>query len=342
MYLIAVPTPFRNDKNNRISPDISFVESAINSISMLLKRGDLVIIESTSPVGTTEHVKDMLASLRKDLEMPTEDERGDICIAYCPERVLPGNILHELQFNDRIIGGISKSCGEAARRFYKNFTNGDCHITNSRTAELAKLVENASRDSQIAFANEISMICDKLNINVWNLIKLANKHPRVNILNPGPGVGGHCIAVDPWFIVHGAPEESKFIECARNVNNTKPHWVINKIFKTLESLKKNNKANKHTIKVGFLGATFKPDIDDLRESPSLQIIENFSAEYSGETYLTEPNVPSISIEGVKACTIDKIINECHLIVILVKHKEFKNINFKKHNVVLDFVGAVND
>ena len=240
VYLIAVPTPFRNDKN-RISPDISFVESAINSISMLLKRGDLVIIESTSPVGTTEHVKDMLASLRKDLEMPTEDERGDICIAYCPERVLPGNILHELQFNDRIIGGISKSCGEAARRFYKNFTNGDCHITNSRTAELAKLVENASRDSQIAFANEISMICDKLNINVWNLIKLANKHPRVNILNPGPGVGGHCIAVDPWFIVHGAPEESKFIECARNVNNTKPHWVINKIFKTLESLKKITK-----------------------------------------------------------------------------------------------------
>src|SRR5690606_15585218 len=276
-YLIVVPTPFKA-KNE---PDISFVEAATKAIIPLLKPGDLYIIESTSPVGTTEKMMDLIYSKRPEL-------KGDIHIAYCPERVLPGNVMYELVYNDRVIGGIDEKSTNKALDFYREFIQGDLHRTNARTAEMCKLVENSSRDVQIAFANELSLICDKADINVWELISLANKHPRVNILQPGCGVGGHCIAVDPYFIVAEYPMESQIIGKAREINNYKSFWCAEKVqtAKLTFELKEGRKPS-----IALMGLAFKPNIDDLRESPAKYIVQKVLQNANNEEYfIVEPNI----------------------------------------------------
>src|SRR5688572_5896801 len=266
-FLIAVPTPFKADHE----PDLRYVKAATTSIAPVLKKGDLVILESTSPVGTTEQLAQWLADARPDLSFPHQAaEQADVNVAYCPERVLPGKVVHELVSNDRVIGGMTRRCSQRATELYQAFVEADCIPTSARTAEMCKLTENSFRDVNIAFANELSIICDKLGINVWELIKLANRHPRVNILQPGPGVGGHCIAVDPWFIVDSAPEEARLIRTAREVNNSKPHWVMDKVEEAIEQATADGKQGKD-LTIAVFGLAFKPDIDDLRESPALDI-----------------------------------------------------------------------
>jgi UDP-N-acetyl-D-mannosaminuronic acid dehydrogenase len=321
VYLIAVPTPF---KENNV-PDLAFVKAAAKSIIPTLKQGALVILESTSPVGTTQKVENLILRERPEL-------RGKIYIAYCPERVLPGNIIYELEHNDRAIGGIDEDSTDRAVAFYKNFVKGELHKTNARTAEMCKLVENSSRDVQIAFANELSMICDKADINVWELIHLANKHPRVNILQPGTGVGGHCIAVDPWFIVSEFPEEAKIIRNAREINNYKTEWVIEKI---------KNKALQFKIDKGreaivaCMGLAFKPNIDDLRESPALTVAE--SLEKDGLSVLmVEPNLQTDS--NYKLTGIQEAVEKSDIIVFLVAHKEFRDLKINSDKQILNYVG----
>ena len=323
IFLIVVPTPFKGDHE----PDISFVEAATEEIIPFLKEGDLYIIESTSPVGTTEKMQKLIFSKRPNLE-------NKIFLAYCPERVLPGNIMHELVNNDRVIGGINQASTEKAYKFYKKYVNGALHKTNSRTAEMCKLVENSSRDVQISFANELSLICDKAKINVWELIGLANKHPRVNILQPGCGVGGHCIAVDPYFIVSDYPMESKIIGAARQVNNYKSFWCAEKILnKMLEFEVKNG----IKPKTALMGLAFKPNIDDLRESPAKYIAQKVLQNSNNEeNYIVEPNIESHSI--YKLTNYKKAIEMADIIVFLVAHKEFKGLNIKKNKIILDFCG----
>lgn len=321
VYLIAVPTPF---KENNI-PDLTYVASATRSIIPTLKKGSLVILESTSPVGTTDKMQELIFEQRPDL-------KGDIFIAYCPERVLPGNVIYELEHNDRAIGGIDKASTEKAVDFYKNFVKGELHKTNSRTAEMCKLVENSSRDVQIAFANELSMICDKADIDVWELIHLANKHPRVNILQPGTGVGGHCIAVDPWFIVSEFPEESRIIRTSREINNYKTEWVIEKIKNTALQFKIDNKKD---AVIACMGLAFKPNIDDLRESPALTVAENLV--HQGFSVLkVEPNLHNDKKHNT--VSIEKALQSADIIVYLVGHKEFKELKEDPNTKVLDFVG----
>jgi UDP-N-acetyl-D-mannosaminuronic acid dehydrogenase len=270
-FLVAVPTPFKGDHE----PDLAYIEAASKSIAPVLKRGDLVILESTSPVGATEQMAEWLAAARPDLTFPQQaGEASDIRVAHCPERVLPGQVIRELVENDRVIGGMTPKCSEAASALYKIFVQGECVITNARTAEMCKLTENAFRDVNIAFANELSIICDKLNINVWELIRLANRHPRVNILQPGCGVGGHCIAVDPWFIVDRTPDQARLIRTAREVNDAKPEWVLDKLIGEVQKLIEGGRKESE-ISVAVMGLAFKPNIDDLRESPALQIAEKF-------------------------------------------------------------------
>ena len=283
-FLVAVPTPFIDDHK----PDLTYVHSSIKSIAKVLEKGNLIVLESTSPVGTTEQMMEWLRDERPDLSFPVfgSDEEADIAIAYCPERVLPGCVVRELIENDRIIGGVSPKCAEFAQKLYKIFVEAECFITDCRTAELSKLVENSFRDVNIAFANELSLICDKLGINVWEMIKLANHHPRVNILQPGPGVGGHCIAVDPWFIVDSAPNEAKLIRTAREVNDSKPDFVLEKI---KDSSKKVGRETSE-VTVACLGLTFKPDIDDLRESPALAIAHKVATMGFNQTLIVEPNI----------------------------------------------------
>lgn len=335
-FLIAVPTPFGEDH----VPDTSYIRSACEAIAPVLKKGDLVILESTSPVGTTEKIADWLSLSRPDLTFPqTHGEDSDIRVAYCPERVLPGRVIHELVVNDRLIGGLTKKCSSAATEVYKLFVEGNCISTNARTAEMAKLTENSFRDLNIAFANELSIICDKLDINVWELIKLANRHPRVNILQPGPGVGGHCIAVDPWFIVDTTPDEAKLIRCARLVNDGKPDFVVRKII---------NKAEKENTKnIICLGAAFKPDIDDLRESPALMIIKKLvNSGYS--VSVVEPNIEGLPDEvekmGCKLVSLEDIYtNQDDFVVsLLVAHKEFKGSAVLNELDVLDFCGVLQE
>src|SRR3990167_8806633 len=268
-FIIAVPTPLKYDHE----PDLTYIKAVSDAIASVIKTGDLIILESTSPVGTTEQLAEWLWQARHDLTFPqTHDEDSDIRIAYCPERVLPGHILRELVQNDRVIGGMTPACSASAVELYKLFVEGDCFITNARTAEMCKLAENSFRDVSIAFANELSMVCDKLDIHVLELIKLANHHPRVNILQPGPGVGGHCIAVDPWFIVNSAPKEARLIRTARQVNDSKPAWVIEKVKLAIDGfLKKNPQKTEKDVGIACFGLTFKANIDDLRESPALQI-----------------------------------------------------------------------
>jgi UDP-N-acetyl-D-mannosaminuronic acid dehydrogenase len=323
-YLIVVPTPFKA-KNE---PDISFVEAATKAVIPLLKEGDLYIIESTSPIGTTEKMMDLIYSERPDIE-------NKLHLAYCPERVLPGNVMYELVNNDRVIGGVNEVSTEKAISFYSDFIKGDLHKTNARTAEMCKLVENSSRDVQIAFANELSLICDKADINVWELIELANKHPRVNILQPGCGVGGHCIAVDPYFIVSDYPMESQIIGKAREINNYKSFWCAEKVQTAkLEFELKNG----FKPKIAIMGLAFKPNIDDLRESPAKYIAQKVLQNSNNEEYyIVEPNIDSHYF--FKLTNYKEAVEKADIVVFLVAHNEFKKIAHRKNQIVLDFCGV---
>lgn len=323
-YLIVVPTPFK-DKNE---PDISFVEAATRSLLPLLKEGDLYIIESTSPVGTTEKMTELIYSERPEL-------KGKVHIAYCPERVLPGNVMYELVHNDRVIGGIDHASTEKALAFYSRYVKGDLHPTNARTAEMCKLVENSSRDVQIAFANELSLICDKADINVWELISLANKHPRVNILKPGSGVGGHCIAVDPYFIVSDYPMESKIIGTAREVNNYKSFWCAEKIKNASMQFELEHGRKP---KIALMGLAFKPNIDDLRESPAKYIVQKVLQNSNNEDFfIVEPNIEDHKV--FKLTNYKTAFDKADIVVYLVAHKEFSELPTPNDKIILDFAGT---
>jgi UDP-N-acetyl-D-mannosaminuronic acid dehydrogenase len=331
VFIIAVPTPFHKYGYDIPTPNIDYVISATKSIAPCLQKGDMVILESTSPVGTTDKIAQLLKELRPDL---FSDEDASIFIAHCPERVLPGKVMRELVENDRIVGGINEVSSTKVASFYKTFVSGEVLITDSKTAELCKLVENSFRDVNIAFANELSIICDKYGVDVWELRELANRHPRVNILYPGVGVGGHCIAVDPWFIVADAKEEAKLIRTAREVNNYKTEWVIEKIKN--EALKYELE-NGRKPKIACMGLAFKPDIDDLRESPALYITRRLKAE--GLNILAvEPNIEEF--KEFELVNYKDAIKEVDIIAFLVAHKEFKNLNIDKNKIVLDFCGVV--
>lgn len=325
VYLIVVPTPFKGNHE----PDISYVQAATKEILPILKEGDLYIIESTSPIGTTQKMQELIYTSRPELE-------GKIFMAYCPERVLPGNVMYELVENDRVIGGIDKASTHKAIKFYSKYVKGQLHGTNARTAEMCKLVENSSRDVQIAFANELSLICDKADINVWELISLANKHPRVNILQPGCGVGGHCIAVDPYFIVSDYPIESKIIGTAREVNNYKSFWCAEKIQN--EKLKFEIEHGRKP-KVALMGLSFKPNIDDLRESPAKYIAQKvLQNDSNGIYFIVEPNIKEHNV--FKLTNYKTAISEADIITFLVAHDEFKNLEIKRNKLVLDFCGII--
>lgn len=344
-FLVAVPTPFKKGlaEGDIPTPDLSYIQAAADSIAPILQKGNLVILESTSPVGATEQMAGWLAEARPDLTFPQQaGEDADVCVAHCPERVLPGRVMHELIENDRIIGGMTPKCAEAACELYKTFVLGECLLTNARTAEMAKLTENAFRDVNIAFANELSMICDGLNINIWNLIELANRHPRVNILQPGPGVGGHCIAVDPWFIVDKAQGKAKLIETARRTNDKKPDFVIEKVEEAVqEFLKKYANKKLSDITISCLGISFKPDIDDLRESPSLAIYRKLSLKYGENITAVEPNLSKMP-EGVRLIEQDDALDS-DIIVYLVPHKKFLDFHKKQkrsESIILDMCGLI--
>ena len=341
VFIIAVPTPFAD--NNQ--PDLRFVQSAFESIAPVIKSGDLIILESTSPVGTTEEMVDLISKIRPDLTFPNGlNSEPQVNVAYCPERVLPGKIIQELVSNDRVIGGITTSCSERAVNFYKIFVEGECVKTNVRTAEMCKLTENSFRDVNIAFANELSIICDKLKISVWELIKLANRHPRVDILQPGAGVGGHCIAVDPWFIVSKNPEEALLIKTARDVNDSKPYWVIDQANKSIQSyLVANPSKTPSEISIACFGLAFKPDIDDLRESPSLEIAKHLSSLHLGELLLVEPSVdaiPEIESKTTRLVSIKEAIDKADIVLILVKHQAFESIPISSwaDKIIIDACG----
>ena len=345
-FLIAVPTPFKSDHNGDHEPDLSYIESSSKSIAPVLKKGDLVILESTSPVGTTEQMAGWLATARPDLTFPqTHGEASDIRVAYCPERVLPGHVLRELVQNDRVIGGMTPKCSEAAARLYKTFVQGDCVITKARTAEMCKLTENSFRDVNIAFANELSIICDKLGITVWELIKLANRHPRVNILQPGPGVGGHCIAVDPWFIVSQTPDEARLIRTAREVNDAKPEWVISKVKCALaDYLSANPDKTAKDVTIACFGLAFKPDTDDLRESPAVEIVRQIALAHTCLVIAVEPNITMLPIElksiDVELSETEHALNHANIILLLVDHKPFKQLETVRSpsRIVIDTKG----
>lgn len=324
-FLIAVPTPFKGQHE----PDMAFVESAARSIAPVLKKGDLIILESTSPVGATEQMAEWLAQERPDLTFPQQKgEQADINVAYCPERVLPGKIMVELIQNDRVIGGMTPRCSARASELYGIFLKGKCVVTNARTAEMCKLTENSFRDVNIAFANELSLICDKQGINVWELIRLANLHPRVNILQPGPGVGGHCIAVDPWFIVSQNPETARLIRTAREVNDNKPHWVLDKVKAAVADCLTATGKKANEIKIACFGLAFKPDIDDLRESPALEISRAVADWNSGQTLIVEPNtsiLPAIFHDKAVLTDTETALNSADVLVMLVDHRQFKAV-----------------
>ena len=326
-FLIAVPTPFKDSDSEIPEPNLKYIKSAAKAIAPVLKKGDLVILESTSPVGATEKMAAWLADLRNDLSFPqVAGTEAEVNVAHCPERVLPGHVVRELVENDRVIGGMSTKCSERAIELYKTFVRGECVITNARTAEMAKLTENSCRDVQIAFANELSIICDKLDINVWELISLANRHPRINILQPGPGVGGHCIAVDPWFIVSKTPQEAQIIHTARKVNDAKPEWVINKVkIAIADFLQANPDKIAKDVTIACYGLAFKPNIDDLRESPALNITKQIAHLHSGRVLAIEPNINKLPehITSFKLSTFGNAKENADIHLLLVDHKEFK-------------------
>ncbi|MDY6933091.1 MAG: UDP-N-acetyl-D-mannosamine dehydrogenase [Spirochaetota bacterium] len=320
VFLIAVPTPL----NDNFEPDISYVESAIKRIIPYLRKGNLVIIESTCPIGTTSKMSEIIFSNMPEL-------RNNINIAYCPERVLPGQVIYELTHNDRIIGGLDEKSAKVAMSFYNIFVKGDLHTTNAKTAEMCKLVENAYRDVNIAFVNELSIIADKAHINIWELIDLASKHPRVDIMQPGCGVGGHCIAVDPWFLISDFKDDSKIIKTAREININKTEWVLAKIVEKL------SKFDKTRVVVACMGLAYKPDIDDLRESSALKICRKLiSEDYNVLT--VEPNIDAL--DGFELVDYEEALERADVIIFLVKHREFRNYTLVPDKVVLDFCGVV--
>ncbi|MBQ9725107.1 MAG: UDP-N-acetyl-D-mannosamine dehydrogenase [Neisseriaceae bacterium] len=334
-FLVCVPTPFKGEHE----PDLSYIQAACQSIAPVLQKGNLVVLESTSPVETTEQMAKWLAEYRPDLSFPQQKgEDSDIRVAHCPERVLPGQVMRELIENDRIIGGLTNKCSQAAADLYRTFVKGECVITNARTAEMSKLTENSFRDVNIAFANELSIICDKLSIDVWELIALANRHPRVNILQPGCGVGGHCIAVDPWFIVHKTPELAKIIHTARLVNDHKPQWVINKVNEAIIEASKKSGKSVADIKIACLGLAFKADIDDLRESPALKITVQLADKYPNQVWAVEPNVNTLPQKlidkNLELVALDIALQQADVLVLLVEHKEFKAVNIANSSAII--------
>ena len=338
IFIIAVPTPFKDNK----VPDLSYIQKATENIAPHLQPGNLVILESTSPVGATEQVGEIITSIRPDLEVCRRCGSDNhysckpVYVAHCPERVLPGQILRELVENDRIVGGIDPDSTKKASGFYQGFVSGKVLTTDSRTAELAKLVENAYRDVNIAFANELSLICDHMDINVWELISLANHHPRVNILQPGPGVGGHCIAVDPWFIVDSVPSLARLIATSRQINDEKPDYVVHKIMDKADRFKKPI--------IACLGLSYKPDVDDLRESPAMGIVDKLSSSSQAELIIVEPHIsslPEILADKAELASMDQGIAKADIIVVLVAHTQFRDISpdVLKDKIVLDFVNV---
>ena len=333
-FIVAVPTPF---KDGHI-PDVDFVEAATRAAAPVLEPGNLLILESTSPVGTTEAMSRWLADERPDLTFPHQrGDAADVQMAYCPERVLPGNTLHELVHNDRVIGGMTPRCAARAAALYQTFVTGDCLLTNARTAELAKLAENSFRDVNIAFANELSLICQRLQIDVWELISLTNRHPRVKILQPGPGVGGHCIAVDPWFIVHSAPDEARLIHLSRIVNDEMPHRVVARI--------KRDAARLSNPIIACLGLSYKADIDDLRESPAMEIVRELATAKVGSLLAVEPHITSLPQSlvdlGVQLATLPVALNKADVIVLLVNHRVFAHVGCERlrGKIVIDTRGV---
>ncbi|NMY13962.1 UDP-N-acetyl-D-mannosamine dehydrogenase [Pseudomonas sp. WS 5019] len=341
-FLIAVPTPFMADHE----PDLSYIEAASRAVAQVLKRGDLVVLESTSPVGATEQMAAWLAEVRPDLTFPqTAGSDSDIRIAHCPERVLPGHVLRELVNNDRVIGGMTPRCSDVAAKLYKQVVKGECIITNVRTAELCKLTENSFRDVNIAFANELSIICDKLGVDVWELIRLANRHPRVSVLQPGPGVGGHCIAVDPWFIVSQAPNEARLIRTAREVNDSKPAWVCAKVELLVEELVQRTGKAKHDLRIACFGLAFKANIDDLRESPALAIALDIATRYPGQVMAVEPHIdsaPAVLVEAGVDLVDFSTAASADVLVFLVDHAVFddESLLLHGHQRVLDTRGSM--
>lgn len=320
-FLVAVPTPFKGEDH---VPDLSYIESACHAIAPVLKSGDLVVLESTSPVGATEAMAGWLAAARPDLTFPQDTgDKSDIRVAHCPERVLPGRVMMELITNDRIVGGITPTCGAVAANLYRCFVTGNCHLSDVRTAELAKLAENSFRDVNIAYANELSLICDRLAVDVWELIRLSNRHPRVDILQPGPGVGGHCIAVDPWFVIASAPRESRLIKTARTVNDQKPEWVIGKINEALGSSVFQD--IDEDLVVALYGLSFKANVDDLRESPALSIAASIARVHGELTWFVEPHIEKLPevLEKGKLVSLESAA-AAHVHVLLVDHAEFRD------------------
>ncbi len=344
-FLIAVPTPFKGNHE----PDLSYVRAAAISIAPVLKKGDIVILESTSPVGTTEQMLQWLVAARPDLCFPLQGATSkdiDVNVAYCPERVLPGHVIRELVENDRIIGGLTEACSKRAAEIYGVFVEGELLFTNARTAEMAKLTENAFRDVNIAFANELSLISDKLDINVWELIKLANHHPRVNILQPGCGVGGHCIAVDPWFIVNTSPEEARVIRTAREVNDFKPEWLLNQIKVAITDVMAANPGRTIAdVKVACLGLAFKPDIDDLRESPAVTITQQVG-KLGCQVLAVEPNIENLpdklKEKNLILSDLATALGAADVVCVLVKHREFSEVldGIRNHKLTIDAVGIL--
>ena len=337
VYIIAVPTPI--DRGNR--PDLSSVNAAVESIIDMLAPGNLVILESTSPIGTTERIGRRISERRPDLHLGTNgSEDGAVFVAYCPERVLPGRILTELINNDRCIGGLSPACTRRAQRFYKTFVRGACVATTARAAELVKLTENAFRDTNIAFANELSLICDRFDINVWEVIDIANRHPRVNVLRPGPGVGGHCIAVDPWFIIDSAPDLARVMRTSREVNHGKTQMVIQRAEALIDDHPYAN--------IGCYGLTFKANVDDIRESPAMEIALHLAAKYGKRVKVVEPNLRRLPVEladhGVGVMNVDEALRSCEIAIVLVDHDEFKMIPLsdRRHLDVIDTRGIWQD
>lgn len=329
-FLIAVPTPFKGDDH---TPDLAYIEAAARTIAPVLEKGNVVILESTSPVGATEQMVHWLSEIRPDLNFPQnqDDTTQDVFVAYCPERVLPGHVIRELVENDRTIGGITPVCATKAAEVYRFFVQGELVETNARTAEMTKLTENAFRDVNIAFANELSLISDRLDINVWELIALANRHPRVNILTPGAGVGGHCIAVDPWFIVNKTPDLARMVQTAREVNDNKPKWVVSKVEQAIDALGELGRKPK----VALLGLAFKPNIDDLRESPAVGIAQTLGQNENIDLLLVEPNIQTLpaNIRSGSLVELDSALEQADVVVELVKHDQFVVVTNK-----MSFVG----
>ena len=339
-FLIAVPTPFKDE----YQPDLRFVKAAAESIAPVLKKGDLVILESTSPVGSTEQMAEWLAAARPDLRFPQHGETPDIFVAYCPERVLPGKVMVELINNDRVIGGMTPACSARASDLYRLFLKGECVETNARTAEMCKLTENSFRDVNIAFANELSLICAEQGINVWELIALANRHPRVNILQPGPGVGGHCIAVDPWFIVAQNPELARLIRTAREVNDAKPQWVLDQVKTALADCLTQTGKRASEVTIACFGLAFKPDIDDLRESPAVGVTQKIAEWHSGKTWVVEPHIEQLADSlavNAELVSCEQALAQADILVMLVDHRAFRAINAAdvQQNWIVDTKGV---